>query len=32
MTPAISQGLPAPPVTPETEPKPLTGKDRLILF
>ena len=32
MTPAISQGLPVPPATPETEPKPLTGKDRLILF
>jgi hypothetical protein len=32
MTPSISQGLPATPVTPETEPKPLTGKDRLTLF
>jgi hypothetical protein len=32
MTPAISQGLPTPAVTQETEPKPLTGKDRLTLF
>jgi hypothetical protein len=32
LTPAISQGLPATPATAEAEPKPLTGKDRLILF
>ena len=32
LNPAISQGVPTPPVTPDTTPKPLTGKDRLILF
>ncbi len=30
--PAVSQGIPKPPVTTTTEPKPLTGMDRLTLF